>query len=61
MTNNETMELILAGTIEMGMIIGFVCWLISYGQEIKNNELKTRKQLQLLDTKILEVKNRIRR
>lgn len=61
MTNNETMEIILASTLELGMIIGFVTWLISYGQEIKNNELKTKKRLQLLDMKILEIKNRIRR
>ena len=53
--NNETMKLILAGTIE------FVCWLISYGQEIKNNELITKKGLQLLDMKILKIKNSIRR
>lgn len=57
----EQIELILTGTIEMIMLVGFICWLISMGQDIKNTEIIANKKIKLLDTKILKLENEIKK
>ena len=59
--NNEIIDIISVGIMLFVIIGGVLVYAIQVAEEMKNNRLKTKKEIELLDVEILEVKNRIKK
>jgi len=58
--NNEIINVISLGILLLIIVRGAILYTLQVCEEMRNNRMKTKKEIELLDIKILEVKSRIK-
>lgn len=59
--NNEVIDVIGLGILLLIIVGGTILYTLQVCEEMRNNRMKTKKEIELLDTQILEVKSKIKK